>query len=128
MGLDADGTRDLVKPGSTGLLLPLPGRDGAPIKQEWSSTMRDWHEVCKDASSPVFLRAADGYARLISKVMVDHGLRKKMSRLACTDGVKGYTWWDAMEVRFGLTCGGLILTPGGLRFSAASMVIGRRFE
>lgn len=85
--------------------------------------MRDWHDVCKDASSPLFLHAADGYARLISKVMVDHELRKKMSRLACTDGVKGYTWWDAMEV-----CLGRARTErhfNDFPFSAALMDIGR---
>ncbi|GHJ89291.1 hypothetical protein NliqN6_5693 [Naganishia liquefaciens] len=97
IGLDADGTRDLVKPELTGLLLPLPDGNGAQRLRGWPYTMRDWHEVCKDASSPLFLHGADGYARLIAKVMVDHELRKKMSRLACTEGVRGYTWWDAME-------------------------------
>lgn len=71
--------------------------------------MRDWHEVCKDASSPLFLQCADGYARLISKVMVEHELRKKMSRTACTDGVKGYTWWDSMEVRPRKACAESVL-------------------
>jgi hypothetical protein len=66
--------------------------------------MRDWHEVCKDASSSLFLQCADGYARLMSKVMVEHELRKKMSRMASTEGVKGYTWWESMEVRLGKAC------------------------
>lgn len=60
--------------------------------------MRDWHEVCKDSSSPLFLQCADGYARMIAKVMVDHELRRSMSRTACTKGIEGYTWADAMEV------------------------------
>ncbi|KAJ9101245.1 hypothetical protein QFC21_003464 [Naganishia friedmannii] len=96
IGLDADGTRDLVKAKSTGLLLSLPGRSDSSTTKGWS-TMRDWHEVCKDSSSPIFLQCADGYARMIAKVMVDHELRRNMSATACTEGIEGYTWGDAME-------------------------------
>jgi hypothetical protein len=35
---------------------------------------------------------------MIAKVMVDHELRRHMSRTACTKGIEGYTWGDAMEV------------------------------
>jgi hypothetical protein len=41
---------------------------------------------------------ATEYATLLSRAVTLHEERDEMGRKACTDGIKGYTWWDAMEV------------------------------
>lgn len=84
VGLDAEGTRDLVTHSQTGLLLPHP-----PC---------DWSTACQRSSSN-FKSLSIDYASLLSRSCTDHQERESMSRLASTEGVKGYTWWDAMEVR-----------------------------
>lgn len=84
VGLDAEGTRDLVTHAQTGLLLPQP-----PC---------DWSTACQRSSSH-FRSLAQEYAGLLSRSCTDHHEREAMSRSASTEGVKGYTWWDAMEAR-----------------------------
>nr|WVH01979.1 lycosyl transferases group 1 protein [Naematelia aurantialba] len=84
VGLDAEGTRDLVKMGETGLLLSLPA--AAP----------SWPTACRPGS-PYFELTARGYAGLLARAVLDHNGRREMSVKAATEGVKGFTWWDAME-------------------------------
>jgi glycosyltransferase involved in cell wall biosynthesis len=83
IGLDAEGTRDLVTNNKMGYLLPQP-----PC---------DWSTACQ-RSSPHFRQLAAQYAQLLTKACVSHGDREEMGRKASTEGIKGYTWWDAMEV------------------------------
>ncbi|KAL7419253.1 hypothetical protein Q5752_006090 [Cryptotrichosporon argae] len=82
VGLDAEGTRDLVAHAHTGWLL---------------TAQNEWHAVCKDAKSPEFDKAAQGYAELLRRATEDHAERRKMGVAASTEGIKGFTWWDAME-------------------------------
>ena len=85
IGLDAQGTRDLVQHGKTGLLLSLPA--GTP----------DWTQAVQSRSSPSFESAAQVYSTLLERATADHGLRAEMSKRASTDGIRGFTWFDAME-------------------------------
>jgi len=88
VGLDAEGTRDLVTPtgpSQTGLLLPLP------------ASCTSWPAALKKNTSPAFAESAEHYAKLLAQVVLDHGLRARMGRVASTEGIKGFTWWDAME-------------------------------
>jgi glycosyltransferase involved in cell wall biosynthesis len=86
VGLDAEGTRDLVSHNEMGLLLPQP-----PC---------DWSTACQ-RPSPHFRQLATEYATLLARVCTSHSEREAMGRKASTDGIKGYTWWDAMEVSHG---------------------------
>lgn len=86
IGLDAEGTRDLVEDGKTGLLLRLP------------AGTTNWPQAVKDHKSATFDAAAREYAGLLAKVVLNHKLRKEMGQRGSTVGIKGYTWWDAMEV------------------------------
>jgi hypothetical protein len=61
--------------------------------------VNDWPRVFRDASTDIFASAATSYAKLIASAVVDKEMRMRMGRTACTEGIKGYTWWDAMEVR-----------------------------
>ncbi|KAL1408885.1 hypothetical protein Q8F55_005699 [Vanrija albida] len=92
IGLDAEGTRDLVQHGETGLLLPLPSQ--AVVKQNLSRT---WPTICRNTSHPLFSACADSYAALLAQAATQHTLRAAMGTRACTEGIKGFTWWDAME-------------------------------
>lgn len=83
VGLDAEGTRDLVKDGQTGLLLPQPG-----VK---------WPTVCRNTSHPLFNSCVEGYAGLLARAATKHDERAVMGERACTEGIRGFTWWDAME-------------------------------
>jgi hypothetical protein len=85
IGLDAEGTRDLVTDDKTGYLVPQP-----PC---------DWSTACQ-RSSPHFRQLATHYAQLLTKACGSHGEREEMGTKASTEGIKGYTWWDAMEVCF----------------------------
>ena len=86
IGLDAEGTRDLVKHDQTGLLLRLP-----PNSTNWPGAL-------KDTQSSSFGVAARIYAELVAQIVQDHAKRVEMGQRASTEGIKGYTWWDAMEV------------------------------
>lgn len=93
IGLDAEGTRDLVNHESTGLLLPLPRQSHEP-----NNISRTWPLICRDHTSAVFLQCAEAYARLIERVVTDDEARRGMGKRGSTEGIEGYTWWDAMEV------------------------------
>ncbi|WWC58886.1 uncharacterized protein I303_101431 [Kwoniella dejecticola CBS 10117] len=86
VGLDAEGTRDLVQHDKTGQLLPLPQ----------TKTEVTWAQVCKPDST-YFEGISIEYAQLICNLVVNPKLRKEMSRRGSTEGISGYTWWDAME-------------------------------
>ncbi|KAK4689476.1 hypothetical protein P7C73_g647, partial [Tremellales sp. Uapishka_1] len=87
VGLDADGTRDLVTHSQTGLLMPFPPHaDG----QTWST-------VCRSTTLPPFAHCRKDYAELLLQLVVHGKQRQSMSNRASTDGVEGFTWWDAME-------------------------------
>lgn len=94
IGLDAEGTRDLVQHASTGLLLPLPPVAAANTKVNPSRT---WPTICRDVSHPLFSVCVDGYAQLLARATTNHTERAAMGHKACTDGIQGFTWWDAME-------------------------------
>jgi len=81
IGLDAEGTRDLVSSGSTGLLLPL----GA----------KDWPAALKKVKSATFVRAAEDYAILLARLISPTGAgeRREMSERAAK-GTKGRTWHE----------------------------------
>lgn len=96
IGLDADGTRDLVTREKTGLLLDFPHRQaGSRLLPRITSS--DWPRICKFPNTNAYASLADDYARLIARVMKNDVLRVDMGRRACTEGIEGYTWWDAME-------------------------------
>ncbi|KAK8866179.1 hypothetical protein IAR55_001330 [Kwoniella newhampshirensis] len=89
VGLDAEGTRDLVSHTSTGLLLSLTSTTP-------SATSLTWATACKP-DFPHFDELAKGYAELLSRVVMDATMRKEMGQRGSTEGIKRYTWWDAME-------------------------------
>jgi hypothetical protein len=93
VGLDAEGTRDLVSHARTGLLLPLPHK---AVTGENPS--RTWPTICRDHSTEIFAECAEGYASLLGQAVLDHDARRGMGTTASTEGIVGYTWWDAMEV------------------------------
>lgn len=96
IGLDADGTRDLVTREKTGLLLDFPHRQaGSRLLPRITSS--DWPRICKFPNTNAYASLADDYARLVARVMKDDVMRAEMGRRACTEGIEGYTWWDAME-------------------------------
>ncbi|WVQ76957.1 hypothetical protein IAR50_006636 [Cryptococcus sp. DSM 104548] len=91
VGLDAEGTRDLVQHSSTGFLLPLTPSPSASVTHPLT-----WPTACH-LSSPHFDHLAMEYAKLLAGVTIDHGKRREMGRIASTKGIEGRTWWDAME-------------------------------
>jgi glycosyltransferase involved in cell wall biosynthesis len=93
IGLDAEGTRDLVQHGETGLLLPLPTSASST-----SNRSRSWPLICRDNTSPVFAQCAEEYAGLLARAVCGHDERRRMGDKGNTEGIRGYTWWDAMEV------------------------------
>lgn len=93
VGLDAEGTRDLVAHGHTGLLLPLPmGLGEAKGKEDLKG---GWASACKNLTTDS--RLVQTYASLLASVLRDGEMRRRMSCNAATDGIRGFTWWDAME-------------------------------
>lgn len=89
VGLDAEGTRDLVAHRQTGLLLPLPHKSDSPS--------RAWPTICRDTTGALFQACVVGYADLLAEACTQHAQREEMAHRACTDGIRGFTWWDAME-------------------------------
>lgn len=90
VGLDAEGTRDLVAHGHTGLLLPLPQGD---VQEK--DLKGGWAAACKNLDGDA--RLVQTYASLLASVLRDGEMRRRMSSNAATDGIRGFTWWDAME-------------------------------
>lgn len=90
VGLDAEGTRDLVAHGHTGLLLPLPQE-----MVEEKDLKGGWAAACKNLDGDA--RLVQTYASLLASVLRDGDMRRRMSSNAATDGIRGFTWWDAME-------------------------------
>ena len=101
IGLDAEGTRDLVMHECTGLLLPLPTVpvSSAPTPGLDGRSKNAWPAVCRDQSSPLFVSCAERYAGLLARAACNTAERKAMGERAGREGIEGYTWWDAMEVR-----------------------------
>lgn len=91
VGLDADGTRDLVKRDITGLILDYPQHNPAKGHPNWST-------ICMFPETEAFASLADDYAQLIAKLVIDDDLRTRLTKAAPTIGVAGYTWHDALEV------------------------------
>jgi hypothetical protein len=108
IGLDAEGTRDLVTDQKTGYLLPQP-----PC---------DWSTACQ-RSSPHFRQLATHYAQLLTKACGSHSDREEMGRRASTEGIKGYTWWDAMEVCSLPVCFCLLLTSSDVWMDIESLSV-----
>lgn len=97
VGLDAEGTRDLVTHQTTGLLLSPP-HSHSPGHSKEESTSIPWPKACS-TSSPHFQTLSKEYAELLAEVVLDHQKRKEMGQRGSTEGITGRTWWDAMEVR-----------------------------
>ncbi|CED82388.1 Cytochrome b5 [Phaffia rhodozyma] len=85
VGLDAEGTRDLVQPDLTGLLLRLP------------FGTKDWADALKTESADSFKEAAREYGGLLAAMIENREKRLEMGRLA-SEGTTGRTWHDAMEM------------------------------
>ena len=98
IGLDAEGTRDLVTHEQTGLLLPLPAELSVAVSGGKNTHKNAWPAVCRDQSNPLFISCAERYAALLSRATCNHAEREVMGARASTEGIEGYTWWDAMEV------------------------------
>lgn len=94
IGLDAEGTRDLVSDSESGLLLRLP----APNASNPGAAPYTWPTVCRSHTSPVFLQCADTYASLLARVATDHALRRSLGDTAARGASVGRSWWDAMEM------------------------------
>ncbi|KIR59176.1 hypothetical protein I314_05162 [Cryptococcus bacillisporus CA1873] len=95
VGLDAEGTRDLVTHRTTGLLLSPP-HSHSPGHSKQESTSIPWPKACS-TSSPHFQTVSKEYAKLLAEVVLDHQKRKEMGQRGSTEGITGRTWWDAME-------------------------------
>lgn len=96
VGLDAEGTRDLVAHGHTGLLLPLPLEPGEAGDSKGKQDLKGgWAAACKNLDGNS--RLVQTYASLLASVLRDTEMRARMGHNASTDGIRGFTWWDAME-------------------------------
>ena len=84
VGLDAEGTRDLVNDGRTGYLLSKPSG-------------LEWKVALSDSSSHIFETAAENFSILLRKVVFDRKTQGIMRRRAIEEGSEGHTWFDAME-------------------------------
>ncbi|ORX37435.1 hypothetical protein BD324DRAFT_449992 [Kockovaella imperatae] len=123
IGLDAEGTRDLVSHNSTGLLLRLP--PGAS----------NWPEALKSTQSSSFGASARSYADLLAEIVKDHAKRVEMGERASTKGIEGYTWWDAMEkcvdgyresLRMSLSRPEVLESPASPKISRVNRVVSMR--
>ncbi|OXC81437.1 hypothetical protein J005_06492 [Cryptococcus neoformans] len=95
VGLDAEGTRDLVTHQSTGLLLSPPHAHSSDYSKKGPTSIL-WPKAC-NTSSPYFQTLAKEYAKLLAEVVLDHQKRKEMGQRGSTEGIADRTWWDAME-------------------------------
>ncbi|KZT56971.1 glycosyltransferase family 4 protein [Calocera cornea HHB12733] len=96
VGLDAEGTRDLVVNERTGLLLPMPSAPSKLSSKE-PQAAPEWRTLLTRPTSAAFTESTTVYASLLKQLVTDPRKRAEMSRRACTEGVKGRTWHDAME-------------------------------
>jgi glycosyltransferase involved in cell wall biosynthesis len=96
VGLDAEGTRDLVVHERTGLLLPMPKPAKNLISDE-PQAAPDWRTLLTSPTSVAFTESTTVYASLLKQLITDPRKRADMSRRAVTEGTKGRTWHDAME-------------------------------
>lgn len=85
VGLDAEGTRDLVTDSRTGFLLPLP--TGAT----------SWPVAMASTQSSYFAEATQAYSLVLRQLIMDKKVHSGMRARAVDEGVKGRTWFDAME-------------------------------
>ena len=84
VGLDAEGTRDLVNDGRTGYLLSKPAG-------------LEWKIALSDSSSHMFETATEDFSILLRNVVFDRKTQGIMRRRAIDEGAEGHTWFDAME-------------------------------
>jgi len=84
VGLDAEGTRDLVNEGRTGYLLSKPAGF-------------EWKVALSDPSSQVFETATENFSILLRNLVFDRKMQGIMRRRAIDEGSEGHTWFDAME-------------------------------
>lgn len=64
-----------------------------------SNPSRTWPLICRDNTSSIFAECAEDYASLLARAISEPEERRRMGDRGSTEGIKGYTWWDAMEVR-----------------------------
>lgn len=97
VGLDAEGTRDLVSHSTTGLLLPLP------------SPAKDWPAALKSERSLTFKKAAEDYAALLARAVSEPKERRAMGATAAS-GTKGRTWFEVSQPSLRSRLAALVLT------------------
>ena len=85
IGLDAEGTRDLVKHERTGFLLSAPT----------SST--PWNAVFRHEKSLAYNEALLQYTRMLKSLVINPVALTEMKRRVREEGTQGRTWFDAME-------------------------------
>lgn len=87
VGLDAEGTKDLVIHGRTGYLLRKPA----------SHSSLSWSQILSSRDSALFQECTAEYAKLLRDIVCDRKSQSAMRKRARTEGVAGRTWFDAME-------------------------------
>jgi len=102
VGLDAEGTRDLIVHSRTGLLLekPPPTLSTSAFPKNTTSIgihAHEWSHILASPKSPSYAHCIDAYAALIGLVTSDLTLRTIMGNRASTEGTVGRTWHEAME-------------------------------
>ncbi|KAF8336344.1 uncharacterized protein EI90DRAFT_2911711, partial [Cantharellus anzutake] len=88
IGLDAEGTRDLVSHERTGYLLPLPST---------VTPSPSWNMVFKDEKSLLYTEALLNYTDFLKSLVMDPKGLAGMRRTVGEEGTQGRTWFDAME-------------------------------
>ncbi|EJU04876.1 UDP-Glycosyltransferase/glycogen phosphorylase [Dacryopinax primogenitus] len=96
VGLDAEGTRDLVVHERTGLLLPMPTQSPSLVSGE-PQPAPEWRTLLTPPTSVAFTQSVTTYASLLKQLVTSPRKREEMARRASTEGVRGRTWPDAME-------------------------------
>jgi hypothetical protein len=86
VGLDAEGTRDLVTHNQTGLLLSKPR----------GYELLEWHHIFAEAPD-LYLESMREYAELLKKLVLVGEVRKEMGKNAVEGCVSGHGWEDSME-------------------------------
>lgn len=123
VGLDAEGTRDLVVEGRTGLLLHKSdihthtSTVGGRCNCEWSTLLSE----SSTSPSSMFQVASKVYADLLSKMILTPQSSSTMRKRARSEGTVGRTWYDAMEAMVDCYREGIEIAEGrsGMRRSPA---------
>src|SRR5258707_14279449 len=85
IGLDAEGTRDLVIHECTGFLLSPPTSSGP------------WNAVFRDEKSLIYNEAVLQYTKMLKSLVISPVALAGMKNRVLEEGTQGRTWHDAME-------------------------------